>query len=166
MTLDSLDKKVQELLKKNPKLVDKAQKSTTFIANLKKEVEKLMECIKNHTNSETVKNSIYIKEESDGTFTITFDKTAIRPSIFTIWGYPYPADAYMPLLRNEGYQVKHPKWKKFFGDGAYGTEERFIELGIQDYKQKYGNNLNIKVEKIFDQKYSAYNEVIDINQYY
>lgn len=167
MSQSSIDKKVAELLRRKPELKKQAYKSKSFLIKLEDEVEKLKECMLKYTNSETVQKSIITEKENDGTLTITFNKNlATKPSFFTKWGYDYPADAYMPILKNEGYQVKHPRWKIFFGKGSHGVEERFIELGIMDYKKTYGDNLKINVRKIFNQRYSAYNEIIDTDFYY
>ena len=177
MALDEIDKKVMSALKANPSLLKKAHSSATFIKDLEKEVEKLRDCILKYTTHNSVINSISIKKESDGTFTIYFDEsksiytsyfnhnnkpwynTYLAPSAFSGSGYP---NAFMPLLRNEGYTVSSPKWSKFFGSGASGEAEHFIEQGIQDYKNTYGDNLSIKVEKSFDSNYgSSISEVTD-----
>jgi len=167
MAFDNIDKLAMKALNTNSTLIKNAQRSKVFIDNLEKEVERLKDCILKYTTHNSVINSISIKKESDGTFTIYFDKSkgAIYTSYFnnkaaewdlntypTIdlygrFGYP---NAYMPLLRNEGYQVKKQPWRNFFGKGASGNAEHFIEKGIQDYKNKYGDILNITVEKVFE----------------
>ena len=178
MALDSIDKKVMSALKANPSLLKKAQSSATFIKSLEPEVENLRDCILKYTKHNSVINSISIKKESDGTFTIYFDEskgaiyssyfnnnnkpwynTYTASSAFSSTGYP---NAYMPLLRNEGYSVNKKPWNNFFGKGASGEAEHFIEKGIQDYKSIYGDNLSIRVEKSFDSNYgSSFNEVTD-----
>lgn len=164
MALDSIDKKVMSALSSNPSLIKKAQSSASFIKDLEKEVEKLKDCILKFTTHSSVINSIDIKKESDGTFTIYFDESkGTYLSYFNHnnkpWYNTYPAssfsgssypNAYMPLLRNEGYQVKKQPWANFFGKGSSGEAEHFIELGIQDYKNTYGDVLSIKVEKVFE----------------
>lgn len=157
---DFIDKKVKDFLKNNPSKIGSMKTNKTFVSELKKEVEILKDCILKFTNSNSVKQSIEIKEDKNGGFIITFSQEkAIKLSYFQRY-IDYPANAYMPLLRNEGYEVKNPKWKAFFGKGSKGKAENFIEKGIEEYHKKRGNSLSIEVVKNYDTKYSKFNKTI------
>lgn len=153
---DSLQQIVDDYI--SSVMSNKTQSKKLGISGLvKDEVENLKNCILQFVQSDTVRNAITVKENSDGTYTIGFNESkATLPSTFS----GYPTGAYMPILRNDGYEIKHPFYKKFFGKGAKGRAQGFIESGIAEYKRKYGDGLQITVSKLFDEKYSPYNSTI------
>lgn len=157
---DFIDKKVKDFLKNNPSKIGSMKTNKAFVSELKKEVEILKDCILKFTNSNSVKQSIEIKEYKNGGLVITFNQErATKPSYFQQFT-DYPANAYMPLLRNEGYEIKNPKWKSFFGKGGSGKAENFIEKGIEEYHKKRGNSLSIEVVKNYDIRYSKSSKTI------
>lgn len=163
---NSIDEQVRNLFSKSSNSQTNVKLKNVLTANLKKEVEILKNFILDNTESNTVKNSIIVIEE-DGSFVITFNENlATYPSYFESIYDDYKGSAYMPILRNEGYKVKNPKWRKFFGKGGYGKAEKFVEKGIKDYIRTRGNILNIEVVKVFETKYNFDNQTLNVSKYY
>lgn len=163
-----VDRQVNNYVNKNRNSNPQIKNLTTL--NLRSEAEALMECIKKYTQSQTVLGSIEIQLGNNPLeLIITFDpaKATLRSEFndptSPIYQGGYDADAYLPLLRNEGYMIKpqRQRWRNYFGRGASGQAEHFIEKGIADYNKSNKGKLNITVKKTFTIGYSSYNSFID-----
>lgn len=165
---DNLDKLVQNYLTKNLKTDSRIQNAISVDIN--SEVEKLKESILKFVTSDTIKNSIIVKDgKTPMEKIITFDESAFVNSAFKEEPFNYSGyspDFYKPMAFNEGYTLKNEKWKKYFGRGAKREADLFIEKGISDYQSKNRGKLNIKVEKTGTFKYKNYTSSINEEIYY